>query len=159
VKYIGRMAQALFRGGAQTNLGQLAEDTAPKYQLCGIISTLLKCVELIRPDGHLVERNRFWSYVLFCAALKEFEYSCRSTEEDLIKEILKQAEEPIYKLESRAIWALINGVQKLEHTFDSIAFCNYFRHFTAARLLRGIIVPEVMTTTYKSRSKERDGNG
>jgi V8-like Glu-specific endopeptidase len=184
VKYLWRIARVLFTA-PHKGLGDLAADTFKTFrtsQLCTIISTLLNCVELGHRAEHLIERNRFWSYVLFCAALKEFEYSCRSTEAERVEQILTRGKgSAIYRLNAAAIRDLIENISELRHETNSVAFSNYFRHFTAARLLWGIIEPDLppdpiysklLTSRTgaakghktkgrngKSRHKERAGNG
>jgi len=77
----------------------------------------------------------FWAYVLFCAVLKECEYSCRRVRKEVVETLTKDVD--ICSEELSTIYtALREKLQEQNTKTEDEGY--YLRHFIAVRLLKSI---------------------
>jgi len=103
--------------------------------LSSILQTASTCDTDLGTNQGTAEWRKFWAYVLYCAVLKEFEYSCRRVDAAAVKTLLANGVDlcsdslgNVYQ----ALGDLLRGGGNTEEEGY------YIRHFVAARILKPI---------------------
>lgn len=146
VEFISEVGRYLLKGKRLSfmDISKKSLEKNAESDLCKILDGLIRSLEnqhKTQTVNQYPKWNRFWGYVLFCSALKEFEYSCRSTNYEGRHAILSQLDpnkNRILGLNAQELKYLVQTSLNLDPERDSFKLSNYFRHFTIAKILHGI---------------------
>ena len=102
-----------------------------------VLASILKTASY--PEGNTEQGTtrwrQFWAYVLLCAVLKEFEYSCLRAQKDVVRELAGQRD-VCSDLLPDIHGTLSECLVKQKANDEDATY--YIRHFVAARLLKRI---------------------
>jgi len=143
--YISKLSKGLFN--CRTTIDGIVDyDEFNSIQKIGLCSIFHELSSPLRNHSLSVTKetsnywSRFWGYVLFCSALKEFHYSCKNLKKDLLNVIINEAK--LKKLSlldatSEDLYEFLKSVPvfAFEDDREREKFSLYFRHTIAAKIL------------------------
>ena len=145
IKFLIKLSNSLVKGTSKNLknlcidvLNELKSEKPDKKDECKLCILLKAIICSIKYDvkKNKKEWSRFWGYVLFCTALKEYEYSSRSVNEETVLKILNSEKPNIINpltYNSKETINFLFSNPNIKDAQREIGY--YFRYLTAIKIL------------------------